>query len=165
MKGKPWLLLSCFALALVASPYLACSNQAESDFTYSEADMTSALLGTWQGTASIDGEAVPFSLTLEQARSSAPRTEPPCASRSFVKPAAACIAQTRMPVLGTLTSENPAFNGALDGAFIAYRTLEEAELSLHVESGAVLSGKVDDDAVTDGLLGGPLRGAFSLQRP
>ncbi len=166
MVGKRWLLLGAFGLALVANPYMGCSH-GQSDFDYSEADMQSAVLGTWQGSALLDGQAVPFSLTLEQAREPArpPGASSQCAARSFVKPAAACIALSRMPVVGTLTSENPAFNGAVDGAFTAYRTLDEVELSLHVESGAVLTGKVDDDALKDGRVGAPLSGAFSLQRP
>ncbi|RYZ02494.1 MAG: hypothetical protein EOO73_31675 [Myxococcales bacterium] len=67
--------------------------------------------------------------------------------------------------MGALTSENPALNGAVDGELVAFRTLEDVELSLHVEGGAVLSGKVDDEAVKDGRIQAQRGGAFSLQRP
>jgi hypothetical protein len=167
VTGKRWPVLGSFGLALLVNPYLGCSTQGGSDFTYSEADMKSVALGTWQGSALLDGEAVPFFLTLEQARegAKAPGSQSQCASRSFVKPAAACTAMTRMPVIGTLTSENPAFNGAVDGDLVAHRTLDEVDLSLHVEGGAVLSGRLEDEAVKDGRIGARLSGGFSLQRP
>lgn len=165
MKSHRWLWLFAFGLALIVNPSLACSG-AKSDFTYSEDEMKRSVLGTWQGTAVLEGETVPFSLTLEQGRGEpAPSAEPQCASRSFVKPASACLAQSRMPVVGMLTSEHPRLNGAVDGAFVAYRTLDEVEVALHVESGAVLNGRVEDEAVREGRVEGPLPGAFALQRP
>jgi hypothetical protein len=165
MKSRRWLWLGAFGLALIVNPALACSG-AKSDFTYSEDEMKRSVLGTWQGTAVLEGETVPFSLTLEQGRGApAPSADPQCASRSFVKPAAACLALSRMPVVGLLTSEHPRLNGAVDGAFVAYRTLDEVELALHVESGATLHGRVEDETVRDGRLEGPLPGAFALQRP
>jgi hypothetical protein len=167
VRGKGWLLLGAFGLALLVNPYLACSSQSGSDFTYSEDEMKRAVLGTWQGSALIEGETVPFSLTLEQAQNAgkAPGAQPQCASRSFVKPAAACIALSRMPVVGALTSEHPGFNGAVDGELVAYRTLDEVELALHAESGAVLTGKLEEDAARDARIEGPLQGVFALQRP
>ena len=60
---KKWLLLGVFGLALVVNPYLACSSN-ETEYSYSEADMKDAVLGTWQGTAEMDGETVEFSLVL-----------------------------------------------------------------------------------------------------
>ena len=99
MNGRSWQLLGFLALALSA-----CSHESEPDFTYTNGDMNQALLGTWQGTAQLEGESVPFSLSLEQATGKA-RTE----TRS----------RRALPVVGSLTSENPAFNGAVDGSFTA----------------------------------------------
>src|ERR1041384_6785882 len=167
MTGKRWLLLGAFGLALVVNPYLACSsNEGESDFNYSEDEMKRALLGTWQESALLEGETVHFSLVLEQARArAAPGSAPQCASRSFVKPAAACIASTNMPVVGTLTSVSPDLNGAVDGGFTAFRTLDGAMLNLRLESGTVLLGTVKEDALVDGSLRSGATGSFSLQRP
>ena len=67
--NKAWLLLVVFGVGLVVNPYLACSTKDEPSFTYGEADMKAALLGTWQGSAELGGEAIPFSLTLEQPQS------------------------------------------------------------------------------------------------
>src|SRR6188768_2956026 len=135
--NKKWLVLSAFGLALVVNPYLACSNSNENEFSYSEADMKDAVLGTWQGTADIDGETVEFSLLLEQASAksktqsvSAPKVQPQCSSRSFVKPAAACSVMSQMPIVGSLTSVNPALNGAIDGDVIAFKDLDQVELLL-----------------------------------
>lgn len=167
MRANGWLFVGAFGVALVVNPYLGCSSQPRSDFTYSEDEMKLAVLGSWVGSARIEGETVPFSLTLEQGRQStkAPGVAPQCASRSFVKPAGACFVLSRMPVVGVLTSEHPGFNGVVDGDFVAYHTLDVVELSLHVETGAVLSGTLEDDAVTSGRVEGPLQGQFSVQRP
>jgi hypothetical protein len=172
MIGRRLLRGAAFGVALVMNPYLGCSHDGQSDFTYSEADMKAALLGTWQGTAQLDGETIAFSLSLEQASAksktqgvSAPPVQPQCGSRSFVKAAAACASLSTMPVVGMLTSVSPDLNGAVDGSLVAYRTLDAVELSLRLESGAVLSGRVEDDALVDGRIGASASDSFSLQRP
>lgn len=169
MIGKRWLVLGGFGLALVVNPYVACSNDGGSDFDYSEDDMKRAVLGTWQGTAELGGETIPFSLVLEQASSKSKTkslgVQPQCASRSFVKPAAACTSLTTMPVIGTLTSVSPELNGAVDGTFMAGRTLSSVNVELSVDGGSTLSGTVDDDSLSDGRLSASSSGSFSLQRP
>lgn len=167
-----WLFFAVFGVALVANPYLACSNSNE-DFTYSESEMKSAVLGTWQGTADIDGETVEFSLVLEQASAksktqsvSAPQVQPQCGSRSFVKPARACISTSQMPIVGTLTSGNPALNGAVDGEVSAGRLLDPTDLSLRLEDGTQLAGVIEEQALADGHILRPQQvGTFSLSRP
>lgn len=169
---KTWLLSSTFGLALVVNPYLACSSR-EADFTYSEAEMKDAVLGTWHGTADIDGETVEFSLVLEQASAksktqsiSAPQVQPQCGSRSFVKPAAACISTSQMPVVGVVTSGNPALNGSVDGEVSAGRLLDPTELSLRLEDGTQLGGVIEEQALADGHILRPQQvGTFSLSRP
>jgi len=170
---KKWLVLSVFGLALVVNPYLACSNSNEADFTYSESEMKSAVLGTWQGTADIDGETVEFSLVLEQASAksqtqsiSAPPVQPQCGNRSFVKPAGACISMSQMPIVGTLTSANPALNGSVDGEASASRLLDPTNISLRLEDGTQLAGVIEEQAVADGHILRPQQvGTFSLARP
>ncbi len=170
MKGKKWLLLGVFGGALVVNPYLACSHSGESDFTYAEADMKDAMLGTWQGNAEVDGESVAFSLVLEQASRksksiAAPKLQPQCGSRSFVKPAAACVSLSDMPVIGTLSSENPAFDGAVEGHLQAFRTLDAATLSLSLQDGKVLSGNIEKKALSDGQISAAAQvGTFSMAR-
>ena len=169
---KKWLLLPAFGVALVINPYLACSSEDENDFTYSEADMKEALLGTWQGTAELDGETVPFSLVLEQASAksstqsiAAPKVQPQCGSRSFVKPAGACVSLSTMPVVGALTSENPTLNGVVEGDIAAYRNLEPVQLTLRLEDGKVLSGMIENQSLSEGLINTNVQlGTFSLSR-
>ncbi len=157
MNGKKLLLLAAFGVALVANPYLACSHSGESDFTYAESDMKDAVLGSWQGSAEIDGETVPFSLVLEQARRksktqsiSAPKVQPQCGSRSFVKAAAACVSLSEMPVIGTLSSENPALDGAVEGHVQAFRTLDDMPIVLTLQDGKALNGIIQKQSLTDG---------------
>jgi len=171
--SKTWVALGVWGAALVVNPYLACSESRESDFTYSEADMKRAALGSWQGSAEIDGVTTPFSLSLEQASSTsktqsaaAPGLRPQCGSRSFVKPAGACVSESTMPVTGSISSESPELNGTVDGYLVAYRTLDAVELELELESGVVLSGRIQSEALSDGLLKGAASGSsFSLSRP
>ena len=170
-----WLILGVFGVALIVNPYLACSHSSESgsDFQYSEDDMKSAVLGSWQGTAELDGVTTPFSLSLEQGSYAsrtqsvaAPSVRPQCNSRSFVKPAGACSSESRMPLVGTLSSENPQLNGALDGDVFALRTLDAVYLSLRLETGVELVGTIKARAVKEGVLGDAgATGAFSMSRP
>ena len=170
--NKKWLLVGVFGIALVINPYLACSSSEEDEFKYTESEMKSAVLGTWQGTAEIDGETVSFSLVLEQDGSksktqSAPRLTPQCGTRSFVKPAAACISMSEMPLVGTITSQNPDLNGPLDGVAHAYLDLDPTDLDLRLETGLSLGGMIKGDELSDGSImaaSGSL-GSFSLARP
>jgi hypothetical protein len=169
---KKWLLLGVFGLAFVMNPYLACSNAGESEFSYSEADMKEAALGSWEGSAEIDGESVDFSLLLEQASAksktqsvSAPKVQPQCASRSFVKPAGACLTMSELLVVGTLTSVNPALNGPVDGSVVAYKDLGPAELTLHLENGTRLEGRIEKQSLSEGQISAQQSGPFSLSRP
>lgn len=171
--SKKWLLLGVFGLALVVNPYLACSSN-EDGFSFSESDLKAAVLGTWQGTADLDGETVEFSLVLDQASAksktqnlSGPKVQPQCGARSFVKPAGACTSNTTMPVSGTLTSVNPALNGGVDGEVnISGNILSLAELALRLEDGTVLSGAIEKQSISDGLVSKSRQiGTFSLTRP
>jgi hypothetical protein len=170
---KKWLLLGVFGLALVVNPYLACSSN-EDGFSFSESDLKAAVLGTWQGTADLDGETVEFSLVLDQASAksktqslSAPKVQPQCAARSFVKPAGACSSTTSMPVSGTLTSVNPALNGVVDGGVnIDGNLLTVVDLSLQLEDGTQLSGAIEKQSISDGSITSKVqRGTFALSRP
>lgn len=170
---KNWLLLGAFAVALVVNPYLACSSSGEEDFTYSEQDMKAAILGDWQGTGDLEGEAVAFTLTLTQASAtsktqsiSAPGLKPLCGSRSFVKPAAACTSESVMPLVGTVRSSHPTLNGTITGDLVASRILENAGLRLLLEDGTTLSGSLEGDEVSEGRISAAQQtGAFSLRRP
>lgn len=171
--NRKWLLFGIFGLALVINPYLACSSN-EDGFSFSESDLKAAVLGTWQGTAELDGETVEFALVLEQASAkskaqslSAPKVQPQCGARSFVKPAGACISSTTMPVSGTLTSVNPALNGVVDGEVnILGNLLSLAELALRLEDGTVLSGAIEQQSLSDGSITSKVQlGTFSLSRP
>jgi hypothetical protein len=170
--SKHRLALLAWGVSFVGNPYLACSSSQDSAFTYSEADMKSASLGSWQGSTELDGVSTPFSLVIEQASSKAktqsvtPGVRPPCGSRSFVKPAGACVSESTMPIVGSLSSENPLLNGAFDGTLVAYRTLEAIELELRLDSGVVLSGRIKDQALSEGLLDAAGQtSSFSLTRP
>jgi hypothetical protein len=171
--SKKWLLLAVFGVALVINPYLACSSK-DDEFSFTESDLKAAVLGTWQGTADLDGETVEFSLVLEQASAkskaqslSAPKVQPQCGARSFVKPAGACIGSTTMPVSGTLTSVNPALNGVVDGDVnILGNILSGAELALRLEDGTLLNGVIEKQSISDGLVSKSRQiGTFSLSRP
>jgi hypothetical protein len=171
---KKWPIYAVFGVALVVNPYVACSQSSNADhFEYSEAEMKLAVLGSWQGTAELDGVSTPFSLSLEQASSKsktqstgAPAVRPQCTSRSFVKPAGACSSESRMPLVGTLSSENPQLNGALDGDVSALLTLDALFINLRLETGVELVGVIKDQTVSEGSLGNPAqKGTFSMLRP
>jgi hypothetical protein len=173
MKKNPAVSI-LFGLASLVNPNLACSSNGEDeDFTYSEQDMKAVVLGDWQGTAVLDGESVAFSLSLEQASAksgaqsvSPPPFQPQCGSRSFVKPAAACVSESTMSVTGNVTSEHPMLNGALEGYAVASRILNPSELHLELEDGTRLNGNIKDQSISEGevFADEPL-GTFNLSRP
>ena len=144
--NKKWLLFGIFGLGLVVTPYLACSSaESEKLASYSEADVRSALLGIWQGTAELDGESIPFALTLERAATPTP---------------------ANIAVVGTLTSENPSFNGVVDGSFAAPHSLDAASLALRLDDGKTLRGTLDGDTLSDGHIDSAAHaGTFGLTRP
>lgn len=170
--NKKWLIFGVFGLALVVNPYLACSSK-EDEFSYSESELKAAVLGTWQGTADLDGEQVEFSLVLEQAPAksktqslAAPKVKPQCGTRSFVKPAAACISMSEMPLVGSLTSVNPELNGAIDGEVQAYLNLDPTDVTLRLEGGKELRGVIKGQSLSDGQISaGTKLGTFALTRP
>ena len=132
-------------LALLVAPYLACSSHDAANETISEADLQAAVLGTWQGSAEMDGEVVPFSLVLQQAPSKS---------------------KTRaVNVVGTLTSENPGLNGGVDGAFTPDTDVEHLDVALRLEDGKTFSGAVEKSTLTDGRIfdKSPI-GSFSISR-
>jgi hypothetical protein len=146
--NKRWLLFGGFGLALLVTPYLACSShEGSADTSYSEADVKAAVLGTWQGSAEIDGETVPFSLVLE-----------PLVGK----------AQTGgvISVTGTLTSEDPALNGVVD-VHVGPSTRIALAMELRLDDGKRLSGSLEGGSIGDGEIATPGhgRGSFSLARP
>jgi hypothetical protein len=140
------LLLGALGLALLVTPYLACSSS-ESDTPAQGAEQQQArLLGNWQGTAEIDGETIPFSLSLD----ARPQKSSP----------------ERLVVAGTLTSENPAFDGAVDGYFGVDASSQRATLSLRLDDGKTLLGTLEGEALSDGRIVNVARtGTFGLTRP
>ncbi len=167
-----WLFIGVFGVGLVVNPYLGCSSD-DPDFNYTEQDMQAAVLGDWEGMADIDGISVPFTLTLEQAsaktgtqRAAPPGVTPQCSSRSFVKPAAACVSTSSMPLSGVITSSHGSFDGPVVGALRAYRDLEPAELELTLEDGRELRGSLKSERIREGTIWETRQvGSFSLARP
>jgi len=107
-----------------------------------------ALLGTWQGSAELDGEVVLFALTLERGATRTP------------------LPDGVIAIAGTLVSENPLLNGAVDGRADASEALSSANLAVRVDSGGTLLGSFDGDSLTDGRIQSrESSGTFSLSRP
>lgn len=164
-----------FGMVFLMNPQLACSSSEgeEDDFTYTEQDMKAVVLGDWQGTAELDGETIAFTLSLEQASAksstqgiSASTLQPQCGSRSFVKPAAACVTMSTLPLVGSLTSESPALSGAVTGEAEASRILNPSRLRIQLEDGRTLAGTLADQSISDGgIYDGRQIGSFTLARP
>lgn len=139
------LLLGAASLALLVTPYLACSSSEGAANTNESAEAQQArLLGSWQGTAELDGETIPFALTLDrQARQ---------------------LSTERVAVVGSITSENPNFDGAVDGNVASSE--KGTTLSLRLADGKVLLGTLEGEAVSDGrIMRAAQSGTFGLTRP
>jgi len=150
-----------FVTALVVNPNLACSSDpdadSDSDFDYGEAEMEQGVVGTYSGTAEGSDEAITLVVRRAPASrgsSGAASLRPQCGSRSFVAPAGACISMSAMAVEGELTSSAGTFDATLTGTFLAYRTLDSANLSLADQAAVRVSAD---------YTGGKLQG-FRFQR-
>lgn len=141
------LLLGALGLALLVTPYLACSSSEHTaEPTTSTEELQTKLLGTWQGTAEIDNETIPFSLSLEQRGASS--------------------TAERLGVVGSLTSENPSLDGAVDGYFGIDNANHKVTLSLRLDDGKTLLGTLEGEALSDGRIENMARtGTFGLSRP
>jgi hypothetical protein len=170
------ILLSVSAItAFLINPNLGCGGggSEDDDFTYEEADMQAAVLGTWTGTLEIGDTTETITLELEQATAeSSPSFSPPserlqCGSREFIKSAAACASMSSMPLVGTLSSVSGDLDGPITGQAMAYYTLDSWELEVSVEDGVALSGNFHDGKFEGGMATGAdsTQGEFSLQRP
>lgn len=176
-RGSCYGVAACVcALVYVVNPaYLVgCGGSADSgeeDFAFGESELVRAGTGTWSGTATINGQVQAFTLTLEQAsdaQGQALRTvgQGLCGSRSFVRPAAACIAVSTLPVVGTLTlgQEQEAVRGALR---VYGATFEQGELSIRRPGEVSMSIQLDPQGrpLGEGAVSGEgLSGTWTMQR-
>jgi hypothetical protein len=145
---------ACFVVALVVNPSVGCGGGgAASDFTYTESDMERAVVGTYVGTVGVDGASEQVTLTLARATGTtgaAPQgLRPQCGERLFfVKPAAACLSRSVMPVSGELTSTGSTIpSGHVTGELESYRTLG-GPLSLQLAGGGTIGAAYEDGAFT-----------------
>ena len=97
--------------ALAVNPMVACQSEGdEAGYEFDEADMRQAVTGSYVGKVISTGESV--RITLDQtgapsARSTQHYKRVQCSTRSFVKPAAACVDSTTMELTAHVTSERP----------------------------------------------------------
>jgi hypothetical protein len=69
-------------------------------------------------------------------------------------------------VVGSLTSENPSFDGAVDGYFGIDSANHRVTLSLRLDDGKTLLGNLEGDALTDGRVENAAHtGTFAITRP
>ncbi|MGE5786549.1 MAG: hypothetical protein ACM3ZE_18270 [Myxococcales bacterium] len=122
---------------LAVNPMVACQSEAASDFgfEFDEADMRQAVVGSYIGTTKDTGQSV--RVILEQtgaptAKSAQHYKRVQCSTRSFVKPAAACLDTTEMEITAHVTSERPEMADVdLTGKFGVYGfELSRGQLSL-----------------------------------
>lgn len=137
---------------LAINPMVACQSEAASDFEFDEADMRQAVVGSYIGTTKDTGQSV--RVILEQtgapsAKSAQHYKRVQCSTRSFVKPAAACLDLTEMEITAHVTSERPQIAEVdLSGKFGVYGfELSRGQLSLSgVGQKIALSATFSSDA-------------------
>jgi hypothetical protein len=164
-------------LALVLSPFYGC--HAETRFDYDEDDMRAAVEGTWvlRVPATETAAAREITFTLTQASKVARRGDDgifsvraasACSSRTFVRPAHACIDSTTMPldvevIAGLDRPSTPTGRLLVEGTggrwmFAELRiTLDGSTLTARLErDGAVESAAWDDASDGVSLTRGPM---------
>jgi hypothetical protein len=102
------------------NPALACGGGDEKPtFQFGAAELRAAIEGTWSLTLTPSGGAAKsLVVRIEQATQAPSDATPPCGGRTLVKPAAACVPITTMPLQVTMLSGDAAFEGvALSGNF------------------------------------------------
>lgn len=142
----------CFFVALLVNPNLGCGSsesQPQPAWLYDESEMEHAVIGTYQGTAQIDGSVGDITVTLTRPTTTGGPTPASlrlqCGSRMFwVKPAGACASLSIMTVQAELVSTSSAVPSAhLTGQFTAYYTLT-GPIDLSTDTGAHLTAEYTD---------------------
>ena len=157
------LTLALAAAALVLTPTVGCGLE-EEEWLFGEPEMREAVAGDWVGTLSSDGSGL--QLHLEQATVETQRSGL-CGSRSFVAPAAACIAVTEMPLTGRISTDDGRYQDVpvtgrftVTGAAMEYGWLEldfgDALLEAAWEKGTLGEGSLSQ---------GEQREELTLRRP
>ena len=157
------LTLALAASALLFVPWTGCGVE-DDEFLFGEPEMRQAVVGDWLGTLSPSGTGLHLSLeqaTVETRRSGL------CGNRSFVRPAAACIAVTEMPLTGRVSTDDGRFQDVpVRGTFVvtgAALTYGWLELDL---GGAVLEAAWEEGAMGEASLSqGDRRDEVTLRRP
>jgi hypothetical protein len=104
--------------ALIINPAVGCGGRiAPDEYTYGETEMLTAVQGTWRVTFSrpegpsvvtftMDKGAAP-SASSNGAPAAAPGLAPQCGTRTFVRPAAACIATSQLALAAVVVEAEP----------------------------------------------------------
>jgi hypothetical protein len=100
--------------ALIINPAVGCGGGiAPDEYTYGETEMVTAVQGTWRVTFSRPEGPSVVTFTMEKGAAptgglaAPPGVEPQCGTRTFVRPAAACIATSQLALLATVVEAEP----------------------------------------------------------
>jgi hypothetical protein len=156
---KKALVLVLGLAALILNPIAACSLF-EPSFNFGAAEMRAAVEGTWTITApaTADHPAMEYTVRIAQGDAAARpdlaslglvAPAAACGSRSFVRPAAACIDATRMP-LDIQIVKGPSTQPSSGKMVVLGTSFKSAGLDLVVD-GVALRGQVSPKGVVTEL--------------
>jgi hypothetical protein len=105
-------------MAFAMNPALACSSSDADEFEYGETEMVAAVQGTWQltyerpeGTSAVTFNVAPGPAS-QGALTSPPSRTPQCGTRTFTRPAAACIPMSQLALAAVVVDANPPLDAA-----------------------------------------------------
>lgn len=158
--------LAAAALAAVVNPAVVGCGDADSgkqEWGYTAQDMEAAVVGQYVG--QVDGKNVSVRISRPQAAASSAAPELrglhdrtlQCGSRSFVRPAGACIATSTMDLDAEVASEASALApGSFQGNLVVFGGAPVfGRLSFSIDGVTTLEAEVEDGAITRWYLGTP----------
>jgi hypothetical protein len=164
------LVLSLAVVAFFLNPGVACTSGAdEPEYKYGEAEMKSAVEGTWVLTLGTEGSSANQQITVEVVQSSKAqpdqmqvmrgartgfiRSAAACGTRTFVASAQACIDSSQMPLDVIFVSGPDAYKGAATSGTLVVPSLVFSRGELNLDLGSVY---VHAAIAPDGSVIGPV---------
>jgi hypothetical protein len=138
--------------AFAMNPALACSSSPEDEFDYGEAEMIAAVQGTWQVTVTPPDARI-STVTFRVERGTAPNgalaappgLTPQCGTRTFTRPAAACVSSSQLALAASIVNADPPLDISEGKGWFTVRSLKYTggQMTLTFGTSLVVRGNID----------------------
>jgi hypothetical protein len=152
MKARHPLVWVLGFTAFAMNPAFACSSSPETEpFEYGEAEMIAAVQGTWRLTYARPEGASTVTFTVQPgstgngALAGPPGLAPQCGTRTFTRPAAACISASQLALAASVVEADPPLDASAGRGFYTVFSIKYIGGQLELTFGTNLRMSADVD--------------------